>query len=57
MDHKLVAFWRGRRLLIKSLLSAQHKNMEAVGIAESGAEADQTLAKALQKEIGAKSKA
>jgi aminobenzoyl-glutamate utilization protein B len=52
VDHKLVgSAWPP--FFNKVIAETQHKNMEAVGMPK-WSEADQTLAKALQKEIGAK---
>jgi aminobenzoyl-glutamate utilization protein B len=52
VDHKLVgSAWPTH--FNKVIAEAQHKNMEAVGMPK-WSEADQTLAKTLQKEIGAK---
>jgi aminobenzoyl-glutamate utilization protein B len=52
VDHKLVgSAWPP--FFNKVLAEAQHKNIESVGM-PAWSEADQTLAKALQKEIGAK---
>jgi aminobenzoyl-glutamate utilization protein B len=52
VDHKLVgSAWPP--FLNKVIAEAQHKNIEAVGMPK-WSDADQTLAKSLQKEIGAK---
>lgn len=52
VDHKLVgSAWPPH--FNKVIAETQHKNMEAVGMPK-WSEADQTLAKAIQKEIGAK---
>src|SRR2546427_8278927 len=52
VDHNLVG-WAWPPFFNKVIAETQHKNMEAVGMPK-WSEADQTLAKALQKEIGAK---